>query len=141
MTLPIPTEFEEGKQLVAYLRLRGIAFTHVPNETGHDAYAKRRAIRMKQSGTAKGFPDYVIALPGVGVVYIELKRQRGSSTSPEQKEWVRILNECPGTEAYICKGSQHAIDVIENLLSNSPAPPLLASRKSPNTLENLDSIF
>jgi hypothetical protein len=65
MNLPCPTEADEGKILVAYLRTRGFMFTHIPNETGHSPEAKRRAIRMKQQGTSKGFPDYVILLPQI----------------------------------------------------------------------------
>lgn len=90
--------------LVAYLRVRSIPFSHIGNETGHSPEAKRRAIRMKQQGTSRGFPDYVIALPGVGVIYIELKRRKGSTISPEQKQWIEVLNACPGAEARICKG-------------------------------------
>lgn len=111
-----PRESEEGETLVAYLRVRGIKFTHIPNETGGSPEAKRRAIRMKRQGTSKGFPDYIVALPGVGVVYIELKRIKGSSVSPEQVEWIEALNACPGTEARICKGASSAIDFIEELL-------------------------
>lgn len=43
-----PTEAEEGKALVSYLRMRGLTFTHIPNETGSSPEARRRAIRMKQ---------------------------------------------------------------------------------------------
>ncbi|CAB4132397.1 VRR-NUC domain containing protein [uncultured Caudovirales phage] len=114
--LPCLTEFDEGKQLVAYLRLRNIAFTHVGNETGSSMEAKRRAVRMKQSGVSRGFPDYVVALPGIGVAYIELKRVRGSATSPEQKAWIEILNTCPAAEARVCKGFDEARAFIEELL-------------------------
>lgn len=114
--LPCPTEAQEGAALVAYLRLRGIAFTHVGNETGSDPHARRRAVRMKQQGTSRGFPDYVIALPGVGVLYIELKRVRGSSVSPEQKQWIETLQACPGAAAHIAKGRDDAVRIIESYL-------------------------
>ena len=117
---PCPLEAEEGLILVRYLRIRNIAFTHIPNETGHTPEAKRRAIRMKQQGTSKGFLDYVIALPGVGVLFVELKRQYGSTTSQEQKDWVAVINKCPGSEAYICKGAQAVIDIIEGHYKNLP---------------------
>lgn len=117
----IPTESQEGDTLVAYLRIRGIKFTHIPNETGHSDEMKRRAIRMKRQGTSRGFPDYVIALPKVGVLYVELKRIKRSVTSPEQVEWIDVLNECPGTEAMIARGAEQAITYIEKLypLSNN----------------------
>lgn len=136
--LPCPRESQEGLKLVAYLRLRGLSFTHIPNETGHDDYAKRRAIRMKQQGTSKGFPDYVIALPTIGILYIELKRLFGSSVSPEQKLWIATLNQCPNAEAHICKGADAAIAIVEELLSNSPSLP----KKSPVIgVEQSNSVF
>lgn len=114
-SLPCPTESQEGDMLVAYLRVRGIKFSHIPNATGHTPEAKRRAIMMKRQGTSRGFPDYVIALPGVGIAFIELKRVRGSTTAPEQKEWVEALNACPGAEARICKGFEECKAFIEEL--------------------------
>jgi hypothetical protein len=118
----VPTESEEGKVLVQWLRIHNITFSHIPNETGHSDEAKRRAIRMKQQGTSKGFPDYVIALPGIGMVYIELKRLRGSTTSPEQKAWIEAINECPGAEAMIAKGAGEAIAFVKLLISGEPQP-------------------
>jgi hypothetical protein len=113
--LPVPTEAQEGTMLVAYLRTRGFSFTHIPNETGSSPEAKRRAIRMKQQGTAKGFPDYIVFVPS-GTVYVELKRQRGSRISPEQKEWVDYINTIPGCAATVAKGSKAAIEFIESFL-------------------------
>lgn len=52
------TEQQESELLAAYLRIKGYKFTHIPNETGSDPAAKRRAIRMKRAGTSKGFPDF-----------------------------------------------------------------------------------
>lgn len=114
--LPCPSEAQEGDILVAWLRLKGLAFTHIANETGGSPEAFRRAIRVKRQGVSKGFPDYCIALPGVGVLFIELKRVSGSSTSQEQKDWVAVLNECPGTAAHIAKGARAAISIIESYL-------------------------
>lgn len=118
----VPKESDEGETFVAYLRVRGIKFTHIPNETGGTPEAKRRAIRMKRQGTSKGFVDYIVALPGIGVAAVELKRLKGSSTSVEQVEWIETLNACPGTEARICKGASAAIAFIEELypVSNKP---------------------
>lgn len=119
--LPVPTEAQEGDTLVAYLRTRNITFTHIPNETGSSIEAKRRAVRMKRQGTSRGFPDYVIALPGIGMLYIELKRKRGSKTSPEQAAWVEVINQCPGAEAHICKGASEAVNIIERFLNAQSA--------------------
>jgi hypothetical protein len=119
--LPVPTEFQEGIMLVAWLRIHGYTFAHVANETGHSPEAKRRAIRVKQSGGSKGFPDYVICLPGVGMLYIELKRLKGSVTSPEQHAWIDAINQCPGSQAFICKGWEVAVKVVESLTIINPS--------------------
>lgn len=117
----IPLERDESRTLVSYLRVRQYKFTHIPNETGHSTEAARRAIRMKQEGTSKGFPDYLIIVPtikGKVLVAIELKRIKGSRTSPEQLEWIDALNECIGTFAYVCYGAKEAIDILEKLNVN-----------------------
>lgn len=110
----VPTEAQEGDILVAYLRVKGLRFTHVANETGGTPEARRRAIRVKRQGVSKGFPDYVVIVNGA-LVFIELKRQRGSHTSPEQKEWVGALNQVANAQAFICRGAQEAIDIIESV--------------------------
>lgn len=109
--LPVPTEAQEGEQLVAYLRLKGYKFTHIGNETGSSPEARRRAIRLKRQGTSPGFPDYFILVDGQAIA-IELKRQRGSRTSPEQKAWIAALNDA-GVPAKVCKGFLDAKAFVE----------------------------
>lgn len=114
--MPVPLESQEGDLLVAYLRMKGLTFTHVPNATGHSHEAKMRAISMKRQGTSKGFPDYLIVVPGIGLLAIELKRQRGGVVSPEQQEWIAALNTCPGVQAFVAKGADEAIAIVEKYL-------------------------
>lgn len=109
----IPTEFDECKNLAAYLRIRNLPFTHIPNETGSSPDARRRAIRMKQQGTSPGFPDYLIVVKGQLVV-IEMKRLKGSATSAEQVEWIARFNAI-GIPARICKGFDGAKQFIEEV--------------------------
>lgn len=59
-SLPVPTEAQEAEALVAYLRLKGYKFFHVPNETGGSPEARRRAVRMKRQGVSPGAPDYFV---------------------------------------------------------------------------------
>lgn len=115
MPLPVPTEKQEALTLVAYLRLKGLKFTHVGNETGHSPEARRRAISLKQQGTSRGFPDYCIIV-GNSLIFIELKRRKGSATSPEQHAWIAALNEVGNVQAFICKGADEAIAVVEKYL-------------------------
>jgi hypothetical protein len=109
----IPTESQEGDVLVAYLRLKNYKFTHIANETGGTPEARRRAVRVKRQGVSRGFPDYLV-LTKNGLLAIELKRLKGSKTSPEQREWIRSFNDV-GIPAMICKGAGEAIKFIEGM--------------------------
>lgn len=109
-----PTEADEARTLVAYLQVRGYKFHHSPNETGSSMEARRRAIRVKREGTSKGFPDYVIVV-GNRLVFIELKRVKGSVTSPEQLKWLAILGTIPGVTAAVAHGAEEAIKIIEHV--------------------------
>lgn len=117
---PCPLEKDEGLALVAYLRTRGLTFHHSPNETGHTPEARRRAIRMKQQGTSPGYPDYTIIVGG-SMLFIELKRLYGSTTSQEQKDWITAINQVDNCQAIIAKGALEAIALIEQLLPIKPS--------------------
>jgi hypothetical protein len=110
-----PKESEEAKTLVAYLRVRGYTFFHAPSETGQTPEARRRAIRMKQQGTVRGFPDYTI-IAGTQLVFIELKRAKRSlsKVSPEQREWLEKLA-TTGAQCAICYGAAEAIEFVESI--------------------------
>lgn len=110
-----PTEAQEAKTLVAYLRIKGYKHHHIANETGSGRIAMMQGIRNKQQGTSKGFPDYLVIVNN-RLIAIELKRVKGSTTSLEQKEWIRIFNEC-GVPAVVAKGAQAAIIFIEDQAS------------------------
>jgi hypothetical protein len=116
MSLPIPTELQEQKVVIQYMELKGHKFTAIPNETGHSQDQFRRAVRMKQSGVRKGFPDLVAIIDG-NFIAIEMKRVKGSSTSKEQKEWIEALQNA-GIEARICFGADQAIKFIKSLEDN-----------------------
>lgn len=110
-SLPVPTEAQEGRTFVAYLRIKRYRFTHIANETGSGQSAKFQGIRNKQQGTSKGFPDYLIIVAG-RLIAIELKRRKGGKVSPEQKDWLAALN-AVGIEAVVCNGAAEAIAAVE----------------------------
>ena len=109
----IPTEAQEAKVFVAYLRLKGHRFMHIPSETGSSAEARRRAIRMKQQGTSRGFPDYLLIVKNQ-LAAVELKRIKGSKTTPEQLEWLTALR-AAGVPGIVAKGAKEAIEFVEKL--------------------------
>jgi hypothetical protein len=117
MVMPCPTEAQEADTLMQYMKVRGIKFTHIKNETGR-AIGNGRMVNMKavwdaRDGVSPGFPDFMLVLPGIGLLAIELKRVRLGKVSPKQAEWIEALQSCPGVEARVCKGAEASIAFIE----------------------------
>ena len=72
--------------------------------------------------SSPGFPDLTLLRASTGqLVFLELKRERGSKMKPGQAEWIAGLQQVPGVEAYIVKPSD-AADVLE--LLGPPSAPL-----------------
>lgn len=105
----IPKEYDEACILAEYCRIKGYLFSHIPNETYTRNWGTK--IKNKKQGVNKGVPDYIIII-GTKLVFIELKRLKGSLTTPEQLEWLERLNLC-GVEAVVCKGSDEAIRFLQ----------------------------
>lgn len=93
-----------------------VKFTHHPFST----FTKSPGVKAKNTrmGVCAGFPDYTIVLKtptGYEAIEIEMKRQKGGSTSPEQKKWHEALR-LAGRQVYICKGYDEALKVIQKYL-------------------------
>lgn len=110
----IPTEAYEHRLLVAYLRGRGLKFTHVANETGTSN--KWIGVRNKRNGVSPGFPDFLIVIKDK-LIAIELKRQKKSWPTSEQLDWLIALESC-GIIGRVCKGFEVAKDFIEEMEGN-----------------------
>lgn len=112
----IPTEDQEAQAFVQWLRMKGLMFTHIANESGlPPRVAMLAAKKKKLRGVAKGVPDYMIIVPD-GLAFVEMKRQKGSHITPEQREWVKALSNIPYVEAEICFGADDAIQFISQFL-------------------------
>lgn len=122
--ISVPLESEEQMAFVHWCRLNNIIVHHSGNEIGGSTHAvKVRAIKMKKMGTSKGFPDLLVFVPVYGVTgeidsyqmcAVEMKRQKGSTTSKEQKEWLETLNMC-GVPSKVCKGAAEAVDFVQEI--------------------------
>lgn len=115
--LPVPLEDEEQIKFVKYLQEREergeLKFTAVPNNT----YTPHMSQKVKNSklGLRPGMSDLIVALPGIGLACVEMKRVRGGVQSAAQKEWEAVLNTVPGVEYRVCAGAVEAIRFIEEL--------------------------
>lgn len=132
MKIKPPTEHQECLLLVEYLKLKRLKFTHIPNETFTKSWSQKH--KNKKEGVSKGFPDYAIIIPAQifkpadtrindrvirksVLIFIEMKRTKLSTTSPEQKEWIEALNTVENVGAFICKGFDEAKQVIDSIIN------------------------
>lgn len=120
-----PTEQAEGEMLwrVVLGNLHAwpelACLYHVPNG-GHRA--RKTAAELARSGVRAGVPDYCLPVPRGGFhgLYVELKRLSGGRTSPEQREWLAML-QAQGYRAVVCRGWEQAWAVIRDYLAADPA--------------------
>lgn len=73
---------------------------------------------MTSEGRKKGVPDIFLAVPRRTYhgLFVEMKAEKGK-LSPEQKEWIKQLNE-QGYLAQVCVGCQQAQELIEWYLND-----------------------
>ena len=95
----------------------------VPNGAHLAGSGRQRAAKMarrKAEGLRPGFPDLFLPVPAHGFhgLAIEMKRQKGSTTSREQMDWLNWLAE-QGYMTALCKGAQAAIDTITGYLGEA----------------------
>lgn len=119
----IPTEDQECEVFVQWLRLNNIPHAHISNESRSGSKnAMIRGAKLKRMGQSRGYWDYDIFVPIKGIagvvdcyeiIKIEMKRKKGGTISPEQKEWQKIY-EMAGIPCKICKGADEAIDFVKN---------------------------
>ena len=97
------TEVELQGKIRRLAKLRG--FTHIY----HTHMSKR---------SDAGFPDLVMIKDG-RLLFAELKKQKGSRTTPEQLEWLSALTEA-GVENYLWRPSDLIDGTIDRILRGTP---------------------
>jgi hypothetical protein len=102
------------KAVIDYLRYQYPDALYCATAGGMKASYKQAA-RMKLTGYVKGVPDLQIFEPRGGFhgLMIEIKKDKTSYPTTEQKEWIKKLNE-RGYSAHVCKGVDEAIGVINS---------------------------
>lgn len=115
-----PTEFEEQCALVEWLEIKEVMFTSIPNSTWTSSWKQK--VKNTKSGLRKGLPDMVIYVPThksknkkPRIIFIEMKRKKGSATSPEQKKWMEAFWSV-GIDAAICFGFDDAEKYLSQFL-------------------------
>ena len=126
----VPSEDNECMALANYLRLKGLRFSHIAQETPAGSYqfgvwkpAYKTLKRNKEMGVNQGVPDYIVIIERKGtekagprnniLLFIEMKRELGGKVSTEQSEWINALNKVFGVVAVVCCGFEEAKNFID----------------------------
>src|SRR5690554_7359300 len=110
----IPSEHYEQVRFVGKFRIAypGVRIFAIPNG-GHRG--KLTATKLKNEGVSKGVPDLFIP---EWRLWIEMKRQKGGTLSPEQKDWRDYLIGC-GYRWILAKGAADAINQVAEIIQPS----------------------
>lgn len=92
---------------------------HIPNEGKRK---QKTGSNLVKAGLKKGVPDICIPISrfNYNSLYIELKKDKESSISKEQIEWIRNLI-IHNNAALVCTGADEAINVIKAYMENEYA--------------------
>ena len=113
-----PLEHEEQRTLVQYCKVKKLLAYSTPNGAmlkGNKLQRARQMNKLKAEGLLIGVSDMTILLPNK-ILFIELKRVKGSTTSQAQKDFIDKVNQYPYAVGSICKGAKEAIEFIESYL-------------------------
>ena len=111
-----PLEDDVTQQVAEYLDLlmaqgKVIEYSHVPQET----YTKNWGTKMKNKrmGVRSGVPDMIIVFSR-GILFLELKREKGGVVSEAQTRWIEAINAILGdsVQASIARGFKQAENLI-----------------------------
>lgn len=75
--------------------------------------SKSQGMALKAEGATKGVPDLMI--PSLKV-FIEMKKEKGGSTSPEQEDWLEYLYK-NGYAVAVCNGCEKAKEFILTIIN------------------------
>lgn len=108
----VPSEHYEQVRFVGKFKIKypGVRIFAVPNG-GHRG--KLTATKMKNEGVSPGVPDLYIP---AWKLWIEMKRIKGGSVSPDQKDWIAYLEGIGDTVA-VCRGSDDALSMVAEFVS------------------------
>lgn len=104
----LPSEHLEQVRLVAWFRKTypDVRIFAIPNG---GARTGSQGMKFKSEGVSSGVPDLFVP---AWSLWVEMKRQKGGTVSPEQKDWIAYLDDC-GYQCIVGKGFEDAKRQIE----------------------------
>lgn len=119
-----PTEHQEQSMLFQWADLTkarhpelGLLFA-IPNFAGRlGRLTAIHGAKLKREGRKKGVPDVMLPVPRGRYhgLFVEMKRVKGGSVSPEQRAWLAALQD-QGYRAVRCLGWEQAREEIMSYL-------------------------
>lgn len=105
--LKIPTEHSDQREVVRWFRATwpDVRIFAIPNGGSR---SKATAGRLKAEGVSPGVPDLFIP---AWRLWVEMKREKGGSLRPEQRDWITHL-EALGYRCVVGKGAEDAKEKI-----------------------------
>lgn len=106
--MTVPSEHYEQVRFVGKFQVNypGVRIFAIPNG-GHRG--KVTAVKLKNEGVRRGVPDLYIP---AWKLWVEMKRIKGGSVSPDQKDWHEYLRSI-GDTVMVCRGSDEALAMVE----------------------------
>lgn len=114
------TETQEQKALIQWLKLKKIFYFSVANGAvlrGNAMQRARQMNKLKSEGLIVGTSDLIVMIKDK-ILFIELKRVKGSTTSQAQKDFVTKVDKFTYAVGRVCKGAKMAIEFIEEYLND-----------------------
>lgn len=104
------SEHLEQVRLVSWFRKTypDVRIFAVPNG---GARSGLQGVKFKAEGVSPGVPDLFIPAWGL---WVEMKRSKGGTLSPEQRDWIAYLDDC-GYQCIVGRGFEDAKRQIESI--------------------------
>ena len=99
MKKPTLNENQTTKQIIEYLEWNGYRVWKLYNGGVSDGKGGYR----KKPDKYKGVPDIVAIKESGEVLFVEVKREKGGKVSPEQAEFIRLVNTCNRVRGVIAR--------------------------------------
>tara|TARA_R110000868_G_C10928726_1_gene766205 strand:- start:1816 stop:2208 length:393 start_codon:yes stop_codon:yes gene_type:complete len=106
----LPSEHLEQVRLVSWFR-KTYPDTRIFAVPNGGARSGLQGAKLKAEGVSPGIPDLFVPAWGL---WVEMKRSKGGTLSPDQKDWIAYLDDC-GYQCIVGWGFEDAKRQIEDV--------------------------
>ena len=119
----VPLEDAEQETFVQWLELNGLLFSAIAQSTWTTSWNQK--LKNNRTGLRRGVPDLIVIIPAEKsaddkpyLLFIEMKRAKGSVVSPQQKVWIEAINSVLADDvaAFVAHGANEAIKIVDPYL-------------------------